>query len=186
MTRHQWLLSLFAATVLAQLAVPSSMIIGRERVLKHGKVFKFKTAPVDPYDAIRGRYVALNFDVGTVRDPRGDELRYGQTFYVTIASAPDGFVRLIDSSRVRPDQGVDYLKVRATYPMAGATVTPQLPFDRFYMSERLAPAAQQAYRAHNWRSNGDSYVTVRVADGVGVIENLFIGGRPIGDVVRAE
>ena len=39
----------------AQLAVPAWMIAGRELTLREGQVFKFRTRPVDPADAFRGR-----------------------------------------------------------------------------------------------------------------------------------
>jgi uncharacterized membrane-anchored protein len=184
MKRAGWPLATLLASIAVQLAVPSSMIIGRERVLKHGRLFKFRTAPVDPYDAIRGRYVALRFNTGAVPVPEGSELRYGQNFYVTLTTAADGYAMLADASMTPPDRGSDYLRVRAGYA-SSTEVTPELPFDRFYMGEKLAPAAEAAYRVHSQRDHGDAYVTVRVADGVGVIENLFIAGRPIDDVVRA-
>lgn len=56
------LLALLVVLAAAQLAVPASMIVQRETVLTQGRVYKFKTAPVDPVDAFRGRYVALRFE----------------------------------------------------------------------------------------------------------------------------
>src|SRR5436190_844775 len=52
---------IFGVVVLAQLAVPAAMIWQREQTLNHGRVWKFRTAPVDPVDVIRGRYIALRF-----------------------------------------------------------------------------------------------------------------------------
>ena len=45
----------------AQFSVMGLMIARREMTLRNGVVCRFLTAPVDPYDAFRGRYVALNF-----------------------------------------------------------------------------------------------------------------------------
>ncbi len=59
----------------------------------------------------------------------------------------------------------------------------QLPFDRFYMEEAKAPAAEAAYREHNRKGAQDAYVIVRVLEGAGVIEDLYVGGKPIEDVV---
>ena len=40
----------------AQFGVMGHMIIRRELTLRRGRVCRFLTAPVDPYDAFRGRY----------------------------------------------------------------------------------------------------------------------------------
>ena len=55
-------LIIFLLVALAQIAVPASMIWKRQRTLSEGRVWKFRTAPVDPVDAMRGRYLALRFE----------------------------------------------------------------------------------------------------------------------------
>jgi hypothetical protein len=49
------------------------------------------------------------------------------------------------------------------------------------MEETKAPAAEKAYRESNRRGAQDAYVVLRVRDGAGVIENLFVGGKPIAE-----
>ena len=69
------LFPLFIVVAVVQIAAPASMILRRERALDRGERFLFRTAPVDPYDAFRGRYVAPSFRGRRVRDgrPRGVE-----------------------------------------------------------------------------------------------------------------
>ena len=55
--KSKLIIGLFLGVSFIQIITPLSMIIKRESVLKNGGQFKFKTAPVDPYDAFRGRYV---------------------------------------------------------------------------------------------------------------------------------
>jgi hypothetical protein len=55
-----------------------------------------------------------------------------------------------------------------------------LPFERFYMDEKLAPEAEMAYA----RGRQEGVLVVRVWHGLGVIEDLELGGRPIRDVAR--
>ena len=57
-----WRLIVFAVVAAAQLGVPASLMWKREQTLRHGSVWKFRTAPVDPIDAFRGRLIALEFD----------------------------------------------------------------------------------------------------------------------------
>ena len=76
--------------------------------------------------------------------------------------------------------------MRALWPDAGAGAVhiawPGL--DRYYMTERKAPAAETAYREHNRRAAQTCYVTVRVRGTRAVIENLFIDDQPIRDWLR--
>jgi len=60
----------------------------------------------------------------------------------------------------------------------------QFPFDRYYMDEHAAPAAEAAYREHSRGEVRDVYVTVRVKDGNAVVEELFIAGMPIREFLR--
>jgi uncharacterized membrane-anchored protein len=169
----QWILLIVAA---GQLAIPATMILQRERTLRDGRAYRFRTQPVDPYDAFRGRYVALRLEPNMVP---GTNFAAGTTVYVTLAEGPDGFVQLTGASRERP-VGQDYLKVKA-----GWSNSVRLPFDRFYMEEKAAPAAERAYREHSRQGGArDAYVIVRVLDGRGVIENLYVGGQPIADFAR--
>ena len=50
-------LIIFLVVALAQISVPASMIWKRQRTLREGRLWKFRTAPVDPVDAMRGRYL---------------------------------------------------------------------------------------------------------------------------------
>ena len=167
-----------------QLAIPATMIRQRELTLRDGHVYKFRTQPVDPYDAFRGRFVALRLEPNTAPVASNATFERGATVYVALAEGPDGFAKFTGASREQP-VGQDYLKVKA-YSSGGATVSVQLPFDRFYMEEKAAPAAERAYREHS-RQGGerDAYVIVRVRDGQGVIENLYVDGQPIAEFGRA-
>jgi len=53
--------------------------------------------------------------------------------------------------------------------------------DRLYLEESKAPAADEAYRQSNRRgqTNVSTYAVVRIRNGTGVIENVFIGDKPL-------
>jgi len=171
---------LFAAVALVQLAAPASMILSQERTLAKGEAFKFRTAPVDPYDAFRGRYVALRFDNSEAALAEGVKASPGQTVYATVETGGDGFAKF-GVALLAPPKDKPYLKVKAGYSSGADAIGLQLPFDRFYMEETKAPAAEAAYRAHSRRGAQDAYVVVRVLDGYGVIKDLYVGGKPIED-----
>ncbi len=173
------LLFLFAVAAILQLVVPASMILRRERVLQHGQVFKFRTAPVDPYDAFRGRYVALRFDQDSAPVPQGADFKRNEKVYALISEDAGGFAYFSGIRRSRP-ASEPHLALKARH-VSGTNVYLRLPFDRFYMDEREAPRAEEAYWENSVRSNQNAYVQVRIEKGFGVIEDLYIAGTPIRD-----
>jgi uncharacterized membrane-anchored protein len=167
----------FALVAVAQLGVPAWMIASQERILATGELFKFHTAPVDPYDAFRGRYVSLRIEQNALPIPSGAQWKNGQEVFALIETDTNGFSRLGELRGTRPD-GRPYLTVRVNQ-IAGQTAYLRVPLDRYYMEENLAPEAEQAYREHSRATNRTAYITVRVRDGNGVVENLWIDGTPI-------
>ena len=180
---------LFVAMALAQVAVPMGQIRKYEEILATGTAYKFRTAPVDPYDAFRGRYAALNYadTLGTIR--QGDEMEYGASAYVALQKDTSGFAKFGELSDAPPATG-DYLRVAYLYyEQERKKAHFRLPFDRYYMEEKKAPEAEAAYRKYGNRrdrADGAAYVAVRIKGGRGVIENLYINDKPIRDFLAEE
>lgn len=180
----QLILGLFSFLVLLQISIPLGMIVKRESVLKTGEEFRFKTAPVDPYDAFRGRYVALEFEASSVSRPEGLELDYNQKVYAQIVVGENGFAEFSTISLTRPSKGKAYMEAEASGYPGEKKVRLRLPIDRYYMEETAAPAAEELYRRHSQRKAQDAYVVVRVKQGFAVIEGLYVGGQRIEDAVK--
>jgi hypothetical protein len=178
------LLAVFAVVAAVQWAVPASMIISREVTLRTGRLFKFRTAPVDPFDAFRGRFVALRVEQDSAPLAAASGLQPGQLACAWVAADSDGFAVLTGAS-AEPPADQPYIRARVT--TCGDRVSFALPLDRFYMNEKLAPAAEQAYLEHA-RASGprDAWIAVRVRKGQAVIEDLYLGGHQIEDVLKAE
>jgi uncharacterized membrane-anchored protein len=187
-SKRSLIVALFAVLTAAQFGVPLQMIVARERTLRLGKPYRFRTAPVDPYDAFRGRYVAINVDLsgGTDRGlawgrrvsvTNAGAFERGQRAFALLAEGTNGFARISGLSPERP-AAQDFIRVRVTW-VSGGDVNLDLPFDRYYMNEKTAPKAEQAYREHSRRGTNDACVVVRVHDGSAVLERLLIGDAPI-------
>jgi hypothetical protein len=58
------------------------------------------------------------------------------------------------------------------------------PFDKFWLNEADAPAAEAAYMANSRRENLNAYATVRVDDGDAAIEEIYLDGQPLRDYLR--
>jgi uncharacterized membrane-anchored protein len=194
-------LAIFGAVALVQLAAPAWMIGQREWVLRHGTVYKFRTAPVDPYDAFRGRYIWLNFEEtsapwtgpGSIpfNSNGSDVISGGPWVYATLVNGSDGFAHFSGAGLSRP-KSENYLYTKSIYAWGDRIpitrqpdhLTIVLPFDRYYMNEAMAPAAEQAYIANSRRANQNTYATVRVWRGQAVLEGVYIGDQRIEDYIR--
>lgn len=180
--KKELVVGLFSGLIVLQVALPISMIVKRESTLKDGASFRFKTAPVDPYDAFRGRYVAIRAEINKVSKPEGMNLKYRQKVYALLDVDEKGFAQVSKISMQKPNDSA-YMIASVAYP-AGNDVALDLPIDRYYMEEKAATRAEQAYREHSRREKQDAYVVVRVKDGFAVIEGLYVGDQRIEDAVR--
>lgn len=170
-------LILFGVVALAQLAVPASLIWKREQTLRHGSVWRFRTAPVDPVDAFRGRYVALEFEVEGVEIVPPPNANFDDPVFVTLRQSQDGFAEIDQVLSTRPP-GEAFIEAQ----LAGKTIT--LPFDKYWVTERDAPAADAAYRALSRRDKRSAFVTVRVFRGDAALEQLYLDNQELGDYLR--
>ncbi|MCG3150428.1 MAG: hypothetical protein PCFJNLEI_03914 [Verrucomicrobiae bacterium] len=180
-------LILLAVVAVGQLGIPGYMIHRQEQTLREGRAYKFKTAPVDPYDAFRGRYVALRYAQDHAAWTGTNVVRRMPAF-ATVVEGTDGFAVVSELALTRPAAG-DFLRVMVHYSGWGTNAGMAyftLPFDRYYMEETKAPMAERAYWDNNRRgqTNLNTYALVRIRQGHGVLEELFVDGRPIRDVVR--
>jgi uncharacterized membrane-anchored protein len=186
----------FALVCLAQLAVPVSLIVKHEQTRTSGTVWKFQTAPVDPGDPFRGRYVQLAFAVDRAAVPLanpGSYAQYDQRMYAELEAGPDGFARLVRLHERRP-AGVDYIDVFAQQmfidetprepggeppPQGPAANYVRVPFDRYYLPEARAPEVEREYWEASRKAQANTWAEVRVRDGHAVLVNLVLDGKPV-------
>jgi uncharacterized membrane-anchored protein len=175
---------LFIVTCVAQLAYPASMIVGYERTLRAGTPLRVRCQAVDPSDLLRGRYVQLRLESFTIPAERPEAYHRSQTVYALLEADAAGFARLGGIRDEAPERGL-YLpaEVLAVNPDT-REVTVGLPFDRYYMDEYDAPRAEAALRSS--ASRGDAFVVLRVREGRAAIEDLFVGGRPIAELLSGQ
>jgi len=191
---------LFAVFAVVTLAAPLSIVWKYESALHFGAPYKFRTRPVDPYDAFRGRYVTLSFKDNSLENSENDKGWRDGILYVRLKRDPDGFAVPSEVSR-EPFSSGDFVRVTVAGPSLRADKIRWVfnyPFDRYYLPEDVAPMAEQLYREANIRggtssrdgdsdsAKADTYVTVRVRNGVGVIEELYLNGVPVREAVRAK
>lgn len=174
---------IFILIALAQLSVPAMMAWGRVQTLTHGRVWKLKTAPIDPEDAVRGRYVMLRFDAeDTYRQP--DQLKSVDSLYAILKEGQDGFAA-VDHVSFSPNPGDSAVKVEPGGFWDGQQRI-VFPFRYFWVTEKNAPAAEQAYRENSRRGQQNAFVTVRIRNGDAALEQLYIDDKTLPDYLRAQ
>jgi uncharacterized membrane-anchored protein len=173
-------IGIFILVALAQIAVPASMIWKRQRTFREGRVWKFRTAPVDPIDALRGRYLSLRFAAEDF--PRTEPMPNAEKVYATLKQGEDGFATIdqVSSEKVEGDNVISSDR----FGMYDGKAHVIFPFDRFWVSEADASAAENAYFANSRRDNLNAFVTVRVRDGDAAIEELYLDGRPLREYLH--
>ncbi len=186
MKGHMLLLGLVVVCIV-QWAIPLALIQRGQATLAEGTAYKFRTAPVDPSDPFRGRYVTLDFDAARVSLTQIDPgLVQRQRAYASIRIDENGYAQLHAVSATAPNAG-DYLPVTILW-VDPAEVRLSLPFDRYYLDEQQAPQVEQRYRDSNRRRDPETepaagalptYATVRVLNGYAVLENLVLNGEPV-------
>lgn len=188
MKNSMLLLTAFVLICGVQLYVPASMILEMENVVKTGVEYKFKTAPVDPTDPFRGKYVTLRFDNNDIRveDTTTNWYFYKEVF-VQVTNDADGFAKIADVSVDPFDNKTDYFKawIHSTYVSNGQTeLTINYPFNRYYMEESKAPEAEKAYAQVQWDTSRVAYALVNVKKGKAVLKDVLIDGIPIKEYVQ--
>jgi uncharacterized membrane-anchored protein len=193
MNNKKWLIVLFVAMVLAQFAVPLKMIFDRENVLVAGKNYKFKTAPIDPSDPFRGKYVTLSFAENTFEVSDNEKWHNGQSIYVLLKTDKDGFAKIADVVKETPAESNDYVKAKLNYVVVQKDSTQTIhqlnieyPFNRFYMEESKAPLAESMYWELARDTTKIAYASVSVQNGNAVLKDVFINDVSIKDLVKAE
>lgn len=186
------LLLALVAVCAAQWAVPVYLVQRGQTTLAQGTQYRFRTAPIDPVDPFRGRYVVLDFEAARLALRNGaDAFEAGRRVYAPIVVGDDGFATLGAPAAAAPASG-DYLEVEVQWVNAGE-IGLRLPFDRYYMDEHAAPEAERRYwEASRPRGTTDAedprkpaFVTVRVRNGYAVLEELYIDGKPVRELLRA-
>jgi uncharacterized membrane-anchored protein len=185
MDRKKILILAFALMVSAQFYVPLSMIWESEGILSEGTPYKFRTAPIDPNDPFRGKYITLEFK-DNICDVKNDsnwiegEMAYG------IVENLNGFAHITSLTKSKP-KDKDYLHLRINYLVTiGEAHKANLafPFKKYYMEESKAYAAERIYRERQLDTIRTTYALVYVKDGVGRLADVKIGDSSIQDMAK--
>jgi uncharacterized membrane-anchored protein len=178
----------FILVALLQLYVPASMVYEREDIMASGKEFRFRTAPVDPNDPFRGKYISLQYQENNIEVKNASDWTDNETVYVIIAAGKDGYAGIQSVSKEEPSGKQDYVKAKVEYVTNDRpfNLFIRYPFDIFYMEESKAPVAEKVYRQTTLDTNQVAYGLVIVKNGEAVIKDVVIDGTSISKVAKEQ
>ncbi len=176
----------FVLMVLLQLWAPAAMIFNKESVLKNGKAYKFRSAPVDPNDPFRGKYIVLRLQATSFKPSATQKWLQGEAVYVQVSQDSAGFANIAALHKEMPESSTDIIKATINYVSYDSLkeVFIEWPFERFYMEESKAPEAEKAYTKAAADSNQKTYALVKVKNGDAVLQNVFINDHPISYYIK--
>ncbi len=179
-------LIIFAIAAVGQWAAPLSQLWTHEQTLTKGTLIKLKCSAPDPYDPLRGRYLAVRPEQQSVTVPKGMELPKNNTpVYAVLTTGVDGLTTATSLSLTPPTSGA-YIRMKAGMNFLSSTVGSvniTWPFERFYINEKLAPEADKWF-AENIRSDKGIIAEVRVLKGRAVLADLSLDGKSFREILK--
>lgn len=183
-------LVLFLLTFAAILYYPVSKIIVVEFPGKEPAVYEFDTSLYDPYDPMRGRYVRLSFgeiEHIEIQGNAGEKFVGMNHGYAVLGKDKNGRAVITElCTRGEIPDGKDFLRVKIRFPWQNKTYVQNkiyitLPFDRFYLNEKLAPEAEKLLQD----CTENAVLKVKVYEnGNFAVDDLCIGGKSIRTLCR--
>jgi uncharacterized membrane-anchored protein len=179
----------FAVMVSAHWIVPLSMIRDANRTIGEGAEYKFKTAPIDPTDPFRGKYITLDFDLRNYYPADTNETHFAEssTVYALLGRDSTGYAKIKKLFQEPPVNDDDYIAVTYLYGAGSEDpyVSLSFPFTTFYLEESKASDAEQVY----WQSRRDNdsltcYAKVKVFKGDAKLLDVMVNDSSIVEVVK--
>lgn len=171
-------ISLFALTMLLYLWFPYQLSQQRDRVLEHGAVYRFRLQNMEPQN-LGGTYVDLYYDV-PAQLATEEKLYQHQTAYVRLSRDSAGFTQ-ISNARTEPPSTGDYLAIEVI-GLDSNKIYFNFPSNMryFYFDEPQATPALEPVRPRRpKRQQLDAYAEVRVWQGRGVVEELYVENQSV-------
>ena len=199
--------ALTCAALALQVSAVGWLVWRYERIVRNGTEFRLKCRAYDPYDPLRGRYLAMTVSeecTNILFKVKEEHIWQGmdEKAFAKLVKMPGGGLYRVDAiarepmddglwvkpaslwirdalgySDKRKDESDDEFKARRD--KAGFKAVMSFP-DQFFVNEKIAPEAEKLLR-----EKSDSAVAVyRAYDGRIVLTDIEIDGKPILSAVK--
>jgi hypothetical protein len=172
----------FILMVAIQVIIPARIIQEKEKVIREGREFRFRINSVLPLIMGQNNSILLYYadnqyivedDSMWVRD---------EPVYVTLANDAEGFAIINNIYKSVPEFEEDYVLAHIDYavPDTHDYVMIRFPFDRFYLDRPIDPSWGYYIPPADSIAPVTS-VAVRISEGQGVVQNVFVDGVPLAE-----
>ncbi|MBK7105087.1 MAG: GDYXXLXY domain-containing protein [Ignavibacteriae bacterium] len=183
MENKKIIFSIFLLVVFVQLFVPVKIIYDSEEIISNGTEFKFRTAPIDPIDPFRGKYIFLQFKENTVNVESEKDWKIGESIFALIENDKNGFAKIKSIEKTEPLENLNFVNVKITSIFQNKIII-QYPFNRFYMEETKAGKAETIYNNSIFDTTKITYALVSIKNGNSIIQNIFVDDVPINNFLQ--
>lgn len=184
MINKKYLWIIFSVMVAAQIFVPAQMIWTSENTIAKGRIWNFKTVPVDPVDPFRGKYIRLRYEVEQRSIPVAENMTFDKNQKVYgLLEEHNGYADIYQIIISPPKDGRPYISV-TTRDKAQGSAYIEISFDKYFMEESLAKPAEDAVRAMRNDSTNVVYAKVSVLNGEAVLQDVMVNDQTIAEYVR--
>lgn len=188
---HGWLFALAAAI---QVALLAWMVVDRALILARGSELTLNAQPVDPRDLLRGDYVSLRYDIGSVdvvrlkipvEDMQTGRLARGHRVWVTLRRLDGGGLQpvAVNEAPVAVGDGNILIAGRSQgcgWRQGTNSVCPELRVD-YGIESYFVPEGEGRNIEMAARAGRVQVVAAVTPDGRAAIKRLLLDGQPVYD-----
>ncbi len=153
------LLMLATIAFALQASVMAYMIVKRAITLEKGERFRFRTAPVDPHDAFRGKYLRVEIEGN---GPFTNKIQYhrGQQLYTPLSVSAEGIASM-ESIQLKPPLDLPYIGVKCERCNEQRVKTGAVTTNLMYYCHPRKGGRAYWYNAEDFKRNNLTYTKIR-------------------------
>lgn len=119
------------------------------------------TMPIDPFDPIRGQYITIRYEIGTL--PSVSSAYEGDTIYISLKEDNEGIWRYESASLSKPKEG-DFIKGEIT-SISGDTMRVKYGIEQYFFERNAKFETRDITVEVKLANNGRATITRLLKDG---------------------
>lgn len=169
----------FALFALILVLVPLYLIYSSEAILENGHEHKLRFQGYDPLDPFRGKFIRLNYNF-EVKCEKG--LKEGDFAFVQLEKDSTGFSHFSFVTKHKPKHS-DYIKCNVVYTFSDYATIHIENIGKYFINENKAKKAEELLTKFVNENSEDTYASIRVLDGECRLEEVYVNGKPLKEVI---
>jgi uncharacterized membrane-anchored protein len=159
-------------TLAILLGICGIFILHLSMPLMGAKTIILQTRPIDPFDALRGQYITIRYEISTI--PYIEDARTGDSVYVLLKEDKDKIFRFESASLKKPSGG-DFIRGTIKY-MYGSTMEVEYGIEQYFFERNAELPRTQLQVQARIGSSGQARIVQLMKDGKPVELNYTNAG----------